>query len=1577
MAKINLDDYELIASNKSKPLNMDEYEVIEQPTTKTENPYWTLGIPFTNLKYDFSNTPVKKVLDPVISGLTGFNTQVAKTFTGGAIDPEQGRIRVPLTNIGVQVTKPMDEALQEKDLNQTAYDVGTFAGQTAGDLALISGINKFVSSPVLKQLAKKFPTLNNPKLVTQVLSGALTAPGFTAIKKAIEEGRTPTAQEFGTDLAFFAASPLGGELTKAGLNKVAPKLPNLIKAPLEGAAEGVTGLLASTPFMNDEQRKNMLQEVGPTALAQALFKTAGSLGNKGVKLPIKANEKITDINMPIEQNTPVAETINAQEIKLYVPSKPVKEMNWREIRQHTENVLKEYRKNQPVSIENIPFDHPAEKYFETQFTKSVNRGTIEIEGPDGNIIKIPGVIKSERTGNLSETGTNPVSVNERTTQIGADTGRIKNQNSRGQQEIRPSQNEAVFDSKERFLQQVENEQKIKKSEEFKKWFKGSKIVDRNGEPILLYHGTNNNFNMFDLSKQGTSTSPGLYGSGFYFTEYPGEAKAYAGEKGKVISAYVDIKNPLDAKEFNKKYEKVFENYKKEGNKNGSLDDLFREALIKDGYDGVISYDSNNKIYEVNVLYPEQIKIINQPDQSRNLSPIGEIVNKGEMIRGKSDTVQTQGADLIRQNSTGINQGRESRPNNIQSNQEIKPPGKVVSVSVRGQKHLQKAGLTAEEAIAAINAQKNGIEWFKEQFPEIKEFEKAYNELANKFNKLTPKEQSQVKFDLQFFAAMRDPLLVKEVKKKLIEKYGTIKPGELPRLRDIEIPAETEAGVTRKFARTAAEILPEETSKTILEGVTKDKFAYEPISNKSTIEKAVNEVNESFDSAYKKWQGAIASGKRITAQDIALGEALLTEAAKKGDIKKAEQLTIDLASELTNAGQTVQSARILKKMSPEGFSIYMERQLDRVNRELKQKYGDKVQKLKLTESERKALLEAPNRDAREEIGLQIASRLAKQLPVSFMEKFNSWRRLAMLFNPKTHIRNIIGNALSIPMRKLADTYKSGLEKVFKPNEKTVGFGWQKNNKIVDIVNTAWKENKNYLKGSGRWEINKVLNQEKPIFKPGIVSKSLAKITNKPKIAETGILETVNKFSKETLEMEDTWFLEREFKDALGQYLKANNLTKVNDKAINFATKRALEITYRDSSATATMLNNIKAKGGFLGTVVESLMPFTKTLINIAKRGIEYSPAGLIKGIVEQFNLVSNGKATTTEVLENLSKGLSGTTVMTLAIFLAKLGILTGAEDPDIDKAEFDRSIGKQPFAVNINGKYYTYDWAQPFAIPIALGTQIYLGIKEKEGLVNSILNSAASGIDVFLNVPVFQGVKKTLKGFSISEEYGTESAAQALFDIFDSYARQAIPTLGGQIAKTIDQTVRTTWTPKTEKGIPAMAGNRATQFSKYLMSRTPGLSQKLPAKINTLGEEVKQSPNPAARAFQNFFSPGNFSQYKTSPGIKMIEEIYKQTEDARIYPRIAPKNFTINNEKINLTSEERSRFQQIIGQQVLSKLNFYAGANRNKTNEQKIKDIRKILDDAYDNAKNQLIKEKGIKLKPKTTKPKSTWGSSNW
>lgn len=85
------------------------------------------------------------------------------------------------------------------------------------------------------------------------------------------------------------------------------------------------------------------------------------------------------------------------------------------------------------------------------------------------------------------------------------------------------------------------------TEAFKRWFGDSKVVDAEGKPLVVYHGTRHQFDVFKPSKPRNAfgNPPGIY-----FTDDKSEAKQFAedvdgatDERSRVVSAYVSIRAP--------------------------------------------------------------------------------------------------------------------------------------------------------------------------------------------------------------------------------------------------------------------------------------------------------------------------------------------------------------------------------------------------------------------------------------------------------------------------------------------------------------------------------------------------------------------------------------------------------------------------------------------------------------------------------------------------------------------------------------------------------------------------------------------------------------------------------------------------------------------------------------------------------------------------------------------------------------------------------------------------------------------------------------------------------------------------
>lgn len=186
------------------------------------------------------------------------------------------------------------------------------------------------------------------------------------------------------------------------------------------------------------------------------------------------------------------------------------------------------------------------------------------------------------------------------------------------------------------------------------FFKDSKIKDKDGNLLEVYHGTNNGeFTIFNKDYIGSSNDKGWYGEGFYFATHEGEAKTYGQQ---VKKAYLNIKNPFN-------FDLEMQSY--DGQTTGdvnydfgsfmiNLDEKFPEIAKKEKISYGV-YDKNNNLVTKKMSLSELAKQIKDVYNDPNLK-ITEYDDAGNTkygyIYGKdinNSNIPTQIKDLIREN----------------------------------------------------------------------------------------------------------------------------------------------------------------------------------------------------------------------------------------------------------------------------------------------------------------------------------------------------------------------------------------------------------------------------------------------------------------------------------------------------------------------------------------------------------------------------------------------------------------------------------------------------------------------------------------------------------------------------------------------------------------------------------------------------------------------------------------------------------------------------------------------------------------------------------------------------------------
>jgi len=162
---------------------------------------------------------------------------------------------------------------------------------------------------------------------------------------------------------------------------------------------------------------------------------------------------------------------------------------------------------------------------------------------------------------------------------------------------------------------------------FKNWFgdwendpkNASKVVDENGEPMVVYHGSAADFDVFDKKKLGSLTNTEIAKAGFFFASNKSAADQYAFIGGlqnpflenKLTEArafFLNIKNPY--KGTNKEWSDLL-NWASNGSRKydsptalKKANKEFKEFLLKENFDGV---DFDNGL-EIVAFEPTQAKL---------------------------------------------------------------------------------------------------------------------------------------------------------------------------------------------------------------------------------------------------------------------------------------------------------------------------------------------------------------------------------------------------------------------------------------------------------------------------------------------------------------------------------------------------------------------------------------------------------------------------------------------------------------------------------------------------------------------------------------------------------------------------------------------------------------------------------------------------------------------------------------------------------------------------------------------------------------------------------------------------------
>lgn len=804
------------------------------------------------------------------------------------------------------------------------------------------------------------------------------------------------------------------------------------------------------------------------------------------------------------------------------------------------------------------------------------------------------------------------------------------------------------------------------------------------------------------------------------------------------------------------------------------------------------------------------------------------------------------------------------------------------------------------------------------------------------------------------------------------EYGTIAPGENA-ARVVDVPISTN-GTDRvsASARTFMEA-PQTTDELVgmfEKGVEDGLFSHNVKRDADSLARAVSKVEQDgYQKTLEYWKGLMKDGASLNKEQIVQGQLLYTLAAKNGDTETAMKLAGDLARIATEAGQNLQAQRLLKRMTPEGKLYYAQQTVDSFNRQLKQQLGDGFQDIKIPEELARPLMEATDAKAQNDAMQNIYQYVADQLPADWGTRWNAWRYLSMLSNPATHIRNVLSNAVNIPARKFKNligaAIESGAVKAGKldPSQRTKAFlGNSESDKALKTF--AKKDLDNVMsdlagakKYSDRGEILsridpfKINGQWGKTDASGAVARGARAVADKA----TGALSWLYRANSNALSAEDMLFKRSAYVDSLAGYLKAQNIdpAKATQEQLNaareYAVEEALRATYTEYNKLAETLSMIEKRHPVGKVFMGGAVPFKSTPLNIIRRGVNYSPAGLVMNTVTGFINLKNGKITASQFIDNISQGLSGTAIFLLGTWFGMNGYINSVGPENRKEQTLKSGQGVQSYSFNLPwGGTYTIDWAGPSAMALLAGAQLGKEFENEDLSFDDVVNAALNVIEPAFDTTMLSGINSAIQSATYA---GNNPVVSAGTQMFSNFFTQGVPSISGAVARAYGPVRRTAYSES-----DGVVGKFKENVQR-MQSKIPGQSTQNQPYIDVWGRE-QENPGGSfvGRLAYNMLSPGYYSPDRRTVADDVVEGLYQQTGDTGMLPGLFGNSVTVDGEKIRLSPDDYTLAKQTKGQasnQMIESLYDYPQYNMADT-EVQADVVKGVYDLANDVAKYQVV-----------------------
>lgn len=286
----------------------------------------------------------------------------------------------------------------------------------------------------------------------------------------------------------------------------------------------------------------------------------------------------------------------------------------------------------------------------------------------------------------------------------------------------------------------------------------------------------------------------------------------------------------------------------------------------------------------------------------------------------------------------------------------------------------------------------------------------------------------------------------------------------------------------------AEATADTTVPKIEKAVTDGLFSYDAVTNEQRRAKSEEWFSNfsSTETALDAWRDSIngRNGRvRMGIDEYSNGIYLYAElnanakGADNGTMREHyEQQAVGVLNTLqdtaTEVGQMVQLSRMFKQLTPEMRVTSLNKSIEALNAELSKTSGINVKLNEELQTTYVQALNSGNEALIEQTEKNIYREIASQVPADFLAKFNAWRYLCMLGNPKTIIRNTLGNVFMMPLKAAKDKLGAVMELGLDKQDRTKYLGSvylsEEGRKMFSYAKDSFAEVKDIALGAGKYE-----------------------------------------------------------------------------------------------------------------------------------------------------------------------------------------------------------------------------------------------------------------------------------------------------------------------------------------------------------------------------------------------------------------------------------------------------------------------------------------------------------------------------